>query len=91
MDHFDHFSAGVITMGYAVAGLFFLRFWRRTRDGLFCAFAGAFGLMALNSLLVEALSVTRENQSWIYLLRLAAFALIILAIIRKNMSSRAPG
>jgi hypothetical protein len=82
---FEHFVAGVITMGYAVAGLFFLRFWRRTGDGLFCAFAGAFGLMALNSLMVEVLNIPRENQSWIYLLRLAAFALIIAAIVAKNL------
>jgi hypothetical protein len=33
---------------YAVAGLFFLRFWVRTRAKLFVAFAVAFCLMALN-------------------------------------------
>jgi hypothetical protein len=36
------FVAGAVTMGFAVAGLFFLRFWRRTTDGLFLAFAAAF-------------------------------------------------
>ena len=29
-----HFTSGTITLGFAVAGLFFLRFWRGTRDGL---------------------------------------------------------
>lgn len=85
MASFTHYMAGAVAMGYAVAGLFFLRFWRRTGDGLFCAFAGAFGLMALNSLMVEVLNVPRENQSWIYLLRLSAYALIILAIVAKNL------
>ena len=83
------FAAGAITLGYAVVGVFFLRFWRRTRDGLFAAFAGAFWLMAVNSFLVEFLNLPREHVGWVYLLRLAAFALIIVAIVNKNMS-RAP-
>ena len=36
-----HSVSGAITMGFVVAGLFFLRFWRRTGDGLFVAFACA--------------------------------------------------
>jgi hypothetical protein len=82
---FAHFTAGGLTLGYAVVGLFFLRFWRRTGDGLFGAFAGAFFLMALNSLMVEVLNVPSETQAWIYLLRLSAFALIIAAIVAKNL------
>ncbi|HYE43930.1 MAG TPA: DUF5985 family protein [Caulobacteraceae bacterium] len=79
------FVAGAITMGYAVAALFFLRFWRRTHDGLFGAFAGAFFLMALTSLIVKIADIPREEQSMVYLLRLAAFSLIIIAILRKNL------
>jgi len=85
MDGLADFNAGAITMGYAVAGVFFLRFWRRTRDGLFGAFAGAFFLLALNSLLVTVLDIPREEQSWIYLIRLGAFSLILIAILRKNL------
>ena len=33
------FLAGATTMGFCVAALFFLRFWRNTRDGLFLSFA----------------------------------------------------
>jgi hypothetical protein len=79
------FLAGLIAMGFAVAGLFFLSFWRRSRDSLFATFAAAFWLMALNQALVALLGVPREEQSWIFLLRLAAFVLIIIAILRKNM------
>ncbi len=89
MEHMADFNAGAITFGYAVAGVFFLRFWRRTGDSLFGAFAGAFFLMALNSFLVAWFEVPREEQTWIYLIRLAAFALIIVAIVRKNISARA--
>ena len=85
MDWMTEFNAGAITLGYAVVGVFFLRFWRRTGDGLFAAFAGAFWLMALNSFMVEFLELPREHVGWVYLLRLAAFALIIAAIVNKSI------
>lgn len=40
------FVSGLITMGFVVAGLFFLRFWRRAGDRLFAAFAVAFWMLA---------------------------------------------
>lgn len=76
--------AGMVTMGYFVAGLFFLRFWRDTRDQLFLSFSVAFWLFALNQALVTVSGLARDDASWFYLLRLAGFALIILAIVRKN-------
>ena len=81
----EGFLGGLVTMGYAVVGLFFLRFHSRTRDGLFAAFAGAFALLALNQGLVILLAVPREEQSPFYLLRLAAFLLLIAAILAKNL------
>ena len=82
------FVFGMITMGYVVAGLFFAKFWHRSRDPLFAIFAVAFWLLALNQAIVAALDVTREEHSWAYLLRLAAFILIIVAIIYKNAARR---
>jgi hypothetical protein len=29
------FLSGAVTMGFVIAGLFFLRFWKRTRERLF--------------------------------------------------------
>jgi hypothetical protein len=84
------FVAGLSSMGFAVAALFFVRFWRRTRDDLFLAFGFAFVLMALNQGLPALFNVPREEQSPFYLLRLAAFILIIVAIIGKNMKRRDP-
>jgi membrane-associated PAP2 superfamily phosphatase len=84
------FTGGVIAMGYAVACLFFLRFFVRNRDGLFIAFAAAFALMALNQTLQVVLQIPREEQSPIFLLRLTAFLLIIIAILRKNLGERGP-
>lgn len=82
------FLGGLIAMGLLVAAAFFLRFWRRTRDGLFLAFSASFALMALNQTLVILLQVPREEQSMFYLLRLAAFLLIIAAVLRKNLGGR---
>jgi hypothetical protein len=81
------FLAGVATTGFVLAGLFFFRFWRRTGDGLFIAFGIAFWLMALNQGLLVLSEIPREEQSWLYLLRIAAFALLIIAIIAKNFRS----
>jgi peptidoglycan/LPS O-acetylase OafA/YrhL len=78
------FSSGAVAMGYFVAGLFFLKFWARTRDELFAAFAAAFGLLALEQLLLVWSGLPREEQTWFYLMRLVAFLLIIGAILRKN-------
>jgi hypothetical protein len=74
-------------MEFLIAGLFFLRFWTRTRDFLFAAFAAAFWLLAANQALAVMIDVAREERSWIYLLRVAAFALIIIAVVWKNKGS----
>lgn len=79
------FVGGLLTAGFLIAALFFLRFWKRTGDGLFLTFAGAFVLLAANQAVPVLLGVPSEDQEYVYLLRLAGFALIILAILRKNM------
>jgi len=80
----EPFLAGAITFGFLIAGLYFLRFWSRTRDGLFIAFALAFWLLGLNQALITLTDIPVEERSSLYLLRLAAFSLIIGAIILKN-------
>lgn len=78
---------GAIIMGYSVAAMFFLKFWRRTGDRLFLAFAVAFLLMAAIPLLTTTLEIPREEQSPFYLLRASAFMIIIVAIIFKSRRS----
>lgn len=84
------FVTGMVTMGHLVASLFFLRFWRRTGDWLFLAFATAFLCFALTQALVVLTGAPREEQTWIFLLRLAGFALLAAAILGKNRSARGP-
>jgi hypothetical protein len=74
---------GAIVMGYAVAGLFFLRFWRQTRDRLFLIFAISFWLLGAQRLALALTAPTVETTG-LYLLRLLAFLLILLAIVDKN-------
>lgn len=81
----DGLISGALGAGFLVAALFFLRFWGRTRDRLFLAFSAAFALMALNQALPVVLDIPQEERSWIYLIRLAAFLLIIVAVVGKNL------
>ena len=79
------FLSGMTTMGYIIAGLFFFRFWWRTRDRLFVYFSVSFCLLAAGQALSALSGIPSDGQSWIYLLRLAAFTLLIVGIVGKNM------
>jgi hypothetical protein len=80
------FFSGMITTGYLVLGLFFLRFWRRTRDALFIYFALAFWLLAVNQVASTFTNAGEFEPAWTYLIRLLAFMVLIAAIVRKNVS-----
>lgn len=79
------FLSGAITMGFLICSLFFWRFWMRTRDALFRHFAIAFVLLTLCQALLALTGIPVEERSWLYLIRLAAFLLILYAILRKNL------
>lgn len=76
--------SGLVVAGDVVAALFFLKFWRKSADTLFAIFSAAFLLLALGQALLALSNLPVEERSWIYLLRLAAFALIIIGIVHKN-------
>lgn len=88
----EAFLLGIAATAAAVVALYFLKFWRKTRDELFLAFAGAFGVEA-------ALRVTRffilkaggppgERTPLLYAIRLTASLLILMAILRKNIGRK---
>lgn len=81
------FLSGAATMGFLAAGLFFLRFWKRTRDPLFISFALAFWLLGIGQGLLTLTDIPIEERSWLYLIRLAAFSLILVSIGIKNRKS----
>jgi hypothetical protein len=78
------FLSGAVTFGFVVAGLFFLRFWRRTGDSLFLSFAAAFWLLGLAQALLALANIPVEERSGVFLLRLAAFGIILVSIWMKN-------
>ena len=80
------FLSGAVTLGYLVAALFFARFWKKTGDRLFVAFAVAFVLLALNQALAQWLGAADERVGYTYLLRVLGFVLILAAIVDKNLT-----
>lgn len=69
--------------GMAIA-LWFLRFWRASGDRLFLAFAGAFAILAANRVVLGLSERESEDLLPVYGLRLAAFVVIIAAIVDRN-------
>lgn len=79
--------SGAILMGYAVAGLFFWRFWVGTRDRFFAILALSFWLLGLQRLLVALTTQIFEDQVYLYTIRLLAYVLILIAIADKNRAT----
>jgi hypothetical protein len=86
MQDINQFILGLNVMASVIAALFFLRFWRKTRDRLFCIFAIAFFLLGLNWLLLAVLRTNEEQTALLYTLRLLAFVAILVGIVDKNRS-----
>jgi Family of unknown function (DUF5985) len=91
----DTFLMGAIAMASFIAGLFFLRFWRDTRDRLFLIFAVAFWLLGATRLVLAIIQTgqgpvvaAHEEHTYVYWVRLTAFVLIVLAIVDKNRPRR---
>ncbi|HEX2204119.1 MAG TPA: DUF5985 family protein [Longimicrobium sp.] len=82
------FVSGALALGYLVSGLFFLRFWKETRDRLFGIFATAFFLLAFQRSMLTLAADPREEAILLYAVRLLAFLLILYAIVDKNRGGR---
>jgi len=74
-------------MASMTAGLFFLKFWRKTRDNLFLAFAASFLMEGLNRTAVLLVEKPNEGSPLIYFIRFVSFLIILAAILRKNYGS----
>lgn len=83
----QYFLLGMIAMASFIAGLFFLRFWRDTKDALFLAFAVSFFVEGLNRVATLLLDRPNEGSPLIYTVRFIAFSFIVVAILRKNFGS----
>jgi hypothetical protein len=79
---------GAVAMGSAVIALFFLRFWRNSRDRFFLYFALSFGIEGAHRVYAALAYQDNEDSPLHYLIRLAAYLLIIWAILEKNLPLR---
>jgi hypothetical protein len=89
MSMLEAFLLGVVATSSVTAGVFFLKFWRKTRDSLFLAFGLAFVIEGLNRCAILFLAKPNEGDPYIYGVRLFAFLLILSAILRKNSGKTA--
>ena len=83
-DTLIQFIRGALAALSWVAGLFFLRFWHATRDRLFLYFVLAFWALAVNWLWLTLANPSVETRHYVFLIRLIAFAAIIVGILDKN-------
>lgn len=81
---FNQYLDGAATISQLVIALFFVRFWKRTRDRLFLFFAGAFFFLMIERIVRAVMAAQTEWAPYIYTIRLAAFILIIVAVVDKN-------
>jgi hypothetical protein len=79
---------GAIATASMVAGLFFLRFWKSTRDRFFLYFSMSFFIEGFNRFLLGFMGGVREEAPAYYLIRLVAYGLILVAILDKNQTGR---
>ena len=80
------FLSGAMMTACYVISLFFLKFWRRTKDRVFAYFSISFALLGLERLILGSFVLPSESQPFVYLIRLLAFILIVVAIVDKNRS-----
>ena len=78
------FLLGANAIAAAIAALFFLRFWRDTRDRFFLFFAVAFFIDAVNRVALAVDQYSEETEPVYYLVRLLSFTLILAGIVYKN-------
>jgi hypothetical protein len=78
------FIQGAVSMGCALAGLFFFRFFHQSRDRLFFTFALAFWLLGASYVLLGVVSFATEWRVYVFVVRLLAFCTILYGIFDKN-------
>lgn len=80
----NQFLLGALAMAFLVVSRFFGRFYGRTRDRFFAFLCAAFAIMSVNQLALLVFGEVSEYRSWLHLVRLLAFVLILIGIWDKN-------
>ena len=85
---FDLFLLGFVVACSLVAALFFLRFWKHTRDPLFLAFMFFFLIQGFNYSILLAMEHPNEGNSIHNIVRFIAVLGLLGAIAWKNFFER---
>ena len=88
LDDLKTLLQGAQAMGGLIVTVFFLRYWRASHDRLFALFALAFGVLSVNAVAFTLLRARDEETHFLYVVRLAAFLIILYAIWDKNRAAR---
>lgn len=86
------FLSGIYMITFATSGLIFFKFYKSTGDRFFKFFGFACGLFSIERLalffvtdpLLSTPSTNSKPESWVYIIRLVAFLIIVYAILEKN-------
>jgi hypothetical protein len=90
------FFSGIAMATFGASGVFFLKFWKASHDRFFLFFAVACWLLSfervvslfVNGTLSDVSPAELDASSWVYLIRLLAFAMILIAIVEKNRKAK---
>ena len=80
------FVSGATAVACGMIGVCFFRYWRRSGLRLFLLFSLAFTLLMAERIVLIVANPDKEFVTYIYLIRLAAFLVIIVGIIDQNRS-----
>ncbi|HMN68194.1 MAG TPA: DUF5985 family protein [Bdellovibrionales bacterium] len=85
------FMNGITVATFAGAALFFLKFWKASRDPFFFMFSLACAMLSFERIALVVMSPTSKDPGgsaefhfWIYMIRMLAFILIICAVVHRN-------
>lgn len=81
---FQEFVLGGIAIASFAVALFFIQYWRSTRDRFFLFLAASFLIEAANRTHMGLVSASSETEPLNYLVRLVSYSLILVAIWDKN-------
>ena len=80
--------SGGVAAASVIAGIFFLRYWRSSRDRFFLYFAASFLVEGVNRFVLYLTVGLQEEAPVYYVIRLVAYGLIVVAIVGKNRERR---
>jgi hypothetical protein len=78
------FLLGALVMSDIVLALFFLHYWKVTKDRFFLFFTWSFAIGSVSRLVLPGHLGNDEFEPIVYLIRLLSYVIILVAIIDKN-------